>query len=707
MLIVNTLDRLVVVISSSFEIYSANLLRKFLHYRKTIKPGEKLPDTAQLLIPASQNEFHDKQNNVMHVYRRGSAALESIMKNKKFDLLTMVRMTMQYGTVDTNRKYGRGRILNFGVKCKDNCIDNAEFCGGHFKEEMEKHATSTEVNAFLYSLTAIMQIVWDCMKRMAYYANQFDLANDSSRFKVTKLIRHFLQNDGQFRVPFHFDAPFEWITLSILLIWPNLTGCKDHKDKKNCRFLSYGRTGCANFIVIDIKGNIYLFQVLLNFRASIEQAKFKYWKHVEKSVEQFKNYKTMLSKAYHKTFVTDYTGTRSSMSFLNDAFDMNDMFLDNHLPYREENISEPNTESDPIHYPRIAPLKTLRLPIGLSRPLSMSCYLAPMFHQRKILKFDQAVELAFMASFTNTPLRFHHIVTNMTKKDLEDSNNHPVLFYLKKSKELFGTYQGGTDNRYGPCGHSMEEMEKLIGNAEVLDQIMNHLLVYIQWIDSNVGKEKAADIPIESIQAELQKLTENVKKVIKERAGGTTIKNLEFALFRAQIFTTLISGLQLVLPGPHLMQMMVPLGEQASAHQLKFATSHEQNQEAMTAVVNGDLSNSRTVKSYFLEMPFDCFNEAMELISIQMLFKEYLRNNIEGGLCEGRDGRVCIKMCHLVKGSSLHDLDSTGTARYKLFAKNSWIAIGRYPRHLFNSKLGFKFDEWDDDKLVECIVEGA
>lgn len=106
-------------------------------------------------------------------------------------------------------------------------------------------------------------------------------------------------------------------------------------------------------------------------------------------------------------------------------------------------------------------------------------------------------------------------------------------------------------------------------------------------------------------------------------------------------------------------------------------------------------------------MPFDCFNEAMELISIQMLFKEYLRNNIEGGLCEGRDGRVCIKMCHLVKGSSLHDLDSTGTARYKLFAKNSWIAIGRYPRHLFNSKLGFKFDEWDDDKLVECIVEGA
>ena len=111
------------------------------------------------LLKMYDRQFHDKQNNVMHVYRRGSAALESIMKNKKFDLLTMVRMTMQYGTVDTNRKYGRGRILNFGVKCKDNCIDNVEFCGGHFKEEMEKHATSTEVNAFLYSLTAIMQIV--------------------------------------------------------------------------------------------------------------------------------------------------------------------------------------------------------------------------------------------------------------------------------------------------------------------------------------------------------------------------------------------------------------------------------------------------------------------------------------------------------------------------------------------------------------------
>lgn len=395
------------------------------------------------------------------------------------------------------------------------------------------------------------------------------------------------------------------------------------------------------------------------------------------------------------------------MSFLNDAFDMTDMFLDKHLPYQEENISEPNTESDPNRYPPIAPLQTLRLPIGLSRPLSMSCYLAPMFHQRKILKFDQAVELAFMASFTNTPLRFHHIVTNMTKKDLEDNSNHPVLFYLKKSKELFGTYQGGRDNRYGPCGHSMEEMQKLIGNAEVLDQIMKHLLLYIRWIDSNVGKEKAADIPIESIQLELQKLTENVKKVIKDSAGGRTIKNLEFALFRAQIFTTLISGLQLVLPGPHLMQMMVPLGEQASAHQLKFATSHEQNQDAITAVVNGDLSNSRTVKNNFFMMPFACFNEAMELISIEMLFKEYLRNNIEGGLCEGRDGRVCIKMCHLLKGSSIHDLDSTGTARYKLFAKNSWIAIGRYPRHLFNSKLGFQFDEWDDDKLVECIVEGA
>ena len=181
MLIVKTLDRLVVLISSSYEIYSANLLREFLHYRKTTKPGEKLLDTTQLLIPASQNEFHDKQNNVMHVYRRGSAALKSISKNKKFDLLTMVRMTMRYGSVDTNRKYGRGRILNFGIKCKDNCIDHAEFCGGHFMEEMKKHATSGEVNAFLYSLTAIMQIVWDCMKRMAYYASQYDLANDSSR----------------------------------------------------------------------------------------------------------------------------------------------------------------------------------------------------------------------------------------------------------------------------------------------------------------------------------------------------------------------------------------------------------------------------------------------------------------------------------------------------------------------------------------------
>ena len=56
----------------------------------------------------------------------------------------------------------------------------------------------------------------------------------------------------------HFNKLWEWYTLSMMLLFPCFGSCNDHRDKNNCLLYAYSKTGCANFIIKDKTGNIYL-----------------------------------------------------------------------------------------------------------------------------------------------------------------------------------------------------------------------------------------------------------------------------------------------------------------------------------------------------------------------------------------------------------------------------------------------------------------
>ena len=223
-------------------------------------------------------------------------------------------------------------------------------------------------------------------------------------------------------------------------------------------------------------------------------------------------------------------------------------------------------------------------------------------------------------------------------------------------------------------------------------------------MDSQRHCETAADLPISTIEKELKRLQEGVNTAISKVKGEKT-NRLEFGSFRAQIFTTLISGLQLVLPGPHLLNMMVPLNDQASRTQLQEATKNAPNNAYIQEAIAGNFYfKANDLSSYeFLKMPDEFFDEAMKIVSFESGFLVYCRNNIESVLCEGRDGRLCfVRYYHLVYGQTIHDLREGGCAMYKEFGKYKWISNSHWPRIFCKShNLGYDDDVSFDHLLVK------
>ena len=683
---------LVKIITCPFSVYVCQGLRQCLHWRSTFPQGEQPKHQCPMLeVPLEADEFIHPQD-LFHVYRHGAPFFEPLLKTMLFDLRTVVQLTMRHGEKDFNRKGGLGRVINFGINAE---YGNIQF--GQTPADFTAEMSAAEKNSFLYSVSSISQLVWEAMKDMCLRAMQPNLANDGRRSNLLTPLLNFLSNNGKVNIP--YDAPFEWFTISVMVIWPNLNICEPHFDKKNCRFLNYGRTGCANFVVRDINGTLYLLQIILNFRVSIEQKVFPYYDHVEACVSQTNNFRMFLLRRYREIFRKNSTDSGNrSMSFLRDPFDMTDMFLDKHLQYGLFDIhSKKNTT--------IRPLKALRVPIGLSRTVSLSAILSAIFQKGNILKFDQALELCFMASFINCQLRFYYILSQLTQQLLDDTyGGHPLLFYLAVAERDFGTYQGGKEPRYKSCGHSMKEMKYLLGDKKVLCEILKVLLSYVSWMDSQRHCETAADLPISTIEKELKRLQEGVNTAISTAKGEKT-NRLEFGSFRAQIFTTLISGLQLVLPGTHLLNMMVPLNDQASRTQLQEATKNAPDNAYIQEAIAGNFYfKANNLSSYeFTKMPDIFFDDAMEIVSFESGFLVYYRNNIESVLCEGRDGRLCfVRYYHLVYGQTIHDLREGGCAMYKEFGKYKWISNSHWPRVFCKShNLGYVDDVSFDHLLVK------
>ena len=75
-------------------------------------------------------------------------------------------------------------------------------------------------------------------------------------------------------------------------------------------------------------------------------------------------------------------------------------------------------------------------------------------------------------------------------------------------------------------------------------------------------------------------------------------------------------------------------------------------------------------------IPKEFWDDAMEIISSEVGFQEYFRDNSETGLCESQHSRKLGKMECYVKGGRIEDIDDYGRVMMKDYGyENEWIIV--------------------------------
>ena len=168
-------------------------------------------------------------------------------------------------------------------------------------EKLLKYIPLEDKQEFFFSLQSMGQLLWDCVCSMQIQAEKSPLATDKLRdSKFASVLRQYMNNHSDSNDEFTY--PWEWFTLSIMLISPCYGECKEHKDQKNCTSYAYSKTACSNFIIIDNESHIYLLQILTNFRDSIENNTFPYHRHCNAIVNNSKLYLSRLKEKYQELF---------------------------------------------------------------------------------------------------------------------------------------------------------------------------------------------------------------------------------------------------------------------------------------------------------------------------------------------------------------------------------------------------------------------
>ena len=178
------------------------------------------------------------------------------------------------------------------------------------------------------------------------------------------------------------------------------------------------------------------------------------------------------------------------MKFVQNPYDMRDLFLDANVPFERENLGR-EVYGD-----------VFKTPLGIHRITSISSAISAIHVHRDWMGFDQATELALIASLLNNTARFNHIITQVTPEKLathEDPQKvgHPFYYYLDEAKKVFGNWQGGSDGRYSVTGMSYRDlMAEIFSEPQRLKKVVKILMDLICWVDTFVGKSTAEDIPI-------------------------------------------------------------------------------------------------------------------------------------------------------------------------------------------------------------------
>ena len=159
---------------------------------------------------------------------------------------------------------------------------------------------------------------------------------------------------------------------------------------------------------------------------------------------------------------------------------------------------------------------------------------------------------------------------------------------------------------------------------------------------------------------------------VKIAADSTFI---EFNFFRLSVLTTLLCSLSITIPGPHLLQMILPSEGTAADKHIQLSNQFEDSDESVSmsittgSIVGASQNDTNVLGSVSID-------EKMRLLSSELGFPEYRRSTIEILLCESFAGRDLKKKDVFKRGSSIFHLNPGGIPVFKTFnSTGPWIPL--------------------------------
>ena len=398
--------------------------------------------------------------NEFSILRPGSKIFDANSSLMKVDPVFMLRTCLKYGNHDSARAESsqqRGRLnIGVGSTSYDPRADGKrarpkKLVGTQFLENM---TSPLEREYFLAQVGICCDFIYACMQDIQKELGLPGLGGLHSRYAE---FGRDLANLLKFS-----KCVCETVTMAADIIFNagGVTGNgKRHIDRLNAiLFKMFSKTGTLSIVIKDMRGNLWLFQIIINWRSAVCHAHMPYHNQVRGIQMNFRNYLQALNQNY-SDFASAYTGSLDSLPMT--AFNRSTFFLDNDCCYDDVNIASDG--KDPII------LKILLLKIGVSRVFSMSLIIDSLNRLKNHLRYDQLIEMAILASFMNTPVRYYYIVQKLIER-CENQNNafglHPFFDYQEIAMTTFGTLQGGKFIRYSAFG---QDMEKTLGRWDNLE----------------------------------------------------------------------------------------------------------------------------------------------------------------------------------------------------------------------------------------------
>ena len=368
-----------------------------------------------------------------------------------------------------------------------------------------------------------------------------------------------------------------------------------------------------------------------------------------------KRYLSHLQKSYDHLFASE------DISRPITAFDRTEFYVDNQLP----SISYEVRKDKSIRL--ITPM------IGVSRILSNSMYIDPIFRLHGILHYDQSIELVFVSSLLCCPIRYYHTLNKLIKRHLDVTDSfrfqeHPFYDWLDATVFDYGNdWQGGGHQeyrRYSCMGLTVEDFYQMFGKTSderrvKKDKLCSTIKVlhdYLMWINCLGWQNKIPTIA--SLRNKCKEVTSNIK--------------MEFGEFRLADFTSTAIGAGMLYPGKHLRQLSYPIKNMASYNHLcnpleGVMTEEESKQLCDNMVINID-SNKRSKIIQEIE-----HGEAMLQYTYNLGLYHYKRDTSEVLLCESTPRRYLNKKDVFLPDGIIFDLDLYGHMMRKMPGrKNIW-----------------------------------